>query len=398
MEFHEIANIFPMMTGDDYLELKNSIQEGYDKRYPIYTYEGKILDGRNRYTVCIDLGISPMYEVYDGDDPIRFVMLSNKDRRHLTAGQKAFAALEAEKMYAEEARKRQQGGQGGILLLENFPKANSEEPVHATEKAADLFGVNPHYITDAKKIEQEAPDIADKVKSGTWSMNRGKKEYKKRKKEIEREAMSNSGALVDLPIQASIITGDFRDIMKSMPENSIDLIFTDPPYDEKTIPLFSDLAHLGVRVLKPGGSLITYVGHYAIDKYMKLMTPHLRYWWILCLKHSGQSARLIGKNVFVEWKPLLWFVKEYRWNDEFVTDFYKSEPPEKKEHDWQQSISEARYYIEKLTPKNGVVLDPFVGSGTTILAAIDIERQGIGIELEEERANVARKRIADFAG
>ena len=53
---------------------------------------------------------------------------------------------------------------------------------------------------------------------------------------------------------------------ENIPDNSVDLIFTDPPYNEASLSVYADLAKLADRVLKPGGSLITYVGHYALFK------------------------------------------------------------------------------------------------------------------------------------
>lgn len=217
------------------------------------------------------------------------------------------------------------------------------------------------------------------------------KEYRHKE---QREEMAQQ--IIDIPIEASIITGDFRQIMDGMPANSVDMIFTDPPYDEKSIPLYGDMARLAANVLKPGGSLIAYVGHYAIIEVGKLMAEHLRFWWTIAVKHTGASARLPGKWVYVEWKPMLWFVKGGRNNNNnFVADFIESKPPSKIEHDWQQDITEAEYYINNLTVPGGMVLDPFCGSGTTIIASINLGRQSIGIEIDEERANVARSRVAN---
>ena len=60
--------------------------------------------------------------------------------------------------------------------------------------------------------------------------------------------------------------GDMKTLGENIADNSIDLIFTDPPYNEASLSLYGDLARLADRVLKPGGSLITYVGHYALFK------------------------------------------------------------------------------------------------------------------------------------
>ena len=53
--------------------------------------------------------------------------------------------------------------------------------------------------------------------------------------------------------------GDFRDVSKDIPDNSVDLIFTDPPYSKEYLPLYEELAKLAIRILKPGGSLVFYV-------------------------------------------------------------------------------------------------------------------------------------------
>lgn len=217
--------------------------------------------------------------------------------------------------------------------------------------------------------------------------------HKKVALDCKRAELAARAETAPLPENALLVCADFRQYMADMPENSVDLIFTDPPYDEGSIPLYGDLARLAARVLKPGGSLIAYAGHYAIPEITALMGQHLRYWWMLALKHSGGNARLPGKFVFVEYKPLLWYVKEKRGNREYVRDLFTSDAPDKSPHEWAQSPAEAEYYIQRLTQRGQTVLDPFMGSGTTILAALKNDCKAIGVEVDEQRFGVARGRI-----
>ena len=94
------------------------------------------------------------------------------------------------------------------------------------------------------------------------------------------------------------------------------------------------------------------------------------------------------------WKAVLWFVKGTRDdNSVFVSDVM-SGGKEKALHDWQQAESEAAYWIAKLCPVDGLVCDPFLGSGTTGAAATRLGRRWIGFERDEATGAIARKRVA----
>lgn len=418
MEYHEVANLFPLMQGEEYEQLKADIAAN-GLLEPIWTHQGKIIDGRNRYRACVELGVSPAFRQWDGNGSlVAFVVSLNLKRRHLTSSQKAVVALEVEKALAVEARERQGTRVDLLQNSQNFSQIfeKSSGPIHAAPEAAAIVGTNRQYVHDAKRIARDAPELLGEVRTGTLTIPEAKalarlpevqrasavnkivtgeaKNAKEAKKAVRHEEAAKQGESAVLPADVSILCGDFRECTANIPDESVDLIFTDPPYDAESIPLYGDLARLGARVLKPGGSLIAYAGHYSIPRILELMQPHLRFWWVLAVKHNGGLSSLTGKKVYVQWKPLLWFVKDRHGGEEFVFDLIESDPPAKDLHDWQQGFKEAEYYIERLAPPGGTVLDPMCGSATTCIAAIRHNRRAIGIERDAAIASRARHRVA----
>lgn len=94
VEVHEAANVFPMMTGKAFEQLKQDIKKD-GQNEPITYLDGKIIDGRNRYRACKELGIEPEECELDADaidDPLAWVLSQNLHRRHLHQSQRALIA------------------------------------------------------------------------------------------------------------------------------------------------------------------------------------------------------------------------------------------------------------------------------------------------------------------
>ena len=191
--------------------------------------------------------------------------------------------------------------------------------------------------------------------------------------------------------------GDFREVGQQIPDQSIGLIFTDPPYiDEDSLDLYRGLSELGNRVLKDGGSCLCYVTQTMLHQVLNVMSENLDYYWIISIKHGGNNGRH-GRGIFVEWKPILWFVKgKKKRSSDFVADFVYSTPPEKMLHRWEQSTKEAEYYISHLSSVGEIVLDPMMGTGTTGVASLSCSRNFVGIEKEKSTFDIARGRISEM--
>ncbi|MCZ2102293.1 MAG: site-specific DNA-methyltransferase [Chitinophagales bacterium] len=177
---------------------------------------------------------------------------------------------------------------------------------------------------------------------------------------------------------------------------SIDIIVTDPPYPRQYLDLYHDLAVFAERVLKPGGSLFAMAGQSYLPEILQLMQAQgLKYNWTLCyLTPGGQSPQLWQRKVNSFWKPVLWYIKgdPKKW----LGDVVKSDvnDNDKNFHFWGQSISGMNDLIQRVSDPGDVILDPFLGGGTTGAACLYNLRNFVGIEIEQDSFETAKERLS----
>jgi len=286
-----------------------------------------------------------------------------------------------------------------------------QEKGKAAEIVSKKVDISSRNYYRAKTIIENGPeDIKEKLRHDKTTISKEYEHIQKDRKRSELLAKIKQSDNNNFENNNyKLFFGDFiKQSQNEIPDNSIDLIFTDPPYGKEYLSLYQELAKLAVRVLKPGGSLVFFAGHIILDEVIRIFhefsltknnSTKLKYWWTLAVKHSGKHTKIYPKHVFAEWKPLLWYVKGARANDlvisNTISDYIESISPSKVLHNWEQSTLEAEYIIKNLTLENQTVLDPMMGTGTTGIAALKLNRKFIGIEKDNETFEIAKSRISN---
>lgn len=211
LESHKFADIFPMTEGEQAKQLELDIKEE-GLQQTITLYEGKILDGRNRYRACMRVGVKPKFETYSGDKPLEFVISGNLKRRHLTKDQRAVIAQEVMPMLEEEAEKRRR--QKISVFRTTGEKVTKVSPSKSREEASKQFDVGTTYIQQIKKLKESNPEKVEEIKQGKTTLQDVKKEQRLEKiafqrKELEKETLEK-------------------------PEGNFDVIVIDPPWNYGT--------------------------------------------------------------------------------------------------------------------------------------------------------------------
>jgi len=202
--FHPLADLFPLMGEAELKELAQDIRGPGGLRSAITLFEGKILDGRNRYLACRIACVEPRYEEWKGPgSALGWVISVNLHRRHLDESQRALIGARAKALFEEEARRRQaHGGTApGRTLGANLPEASRR----ARDDAAKLVNVSPRSVEAASRVIADGtPALVRAVETGELAVSRAAKiakvgeEDRKRAeaaKQAEAEARGRADAL-----------------------------------------------------------------------------------------------------------------------------------------------------------------------------------------------------------
>lgn len=206
-----------------------------------------------------------------------------------------------------------------------------------------------------------------------------------------------------------IIQGDCTEVLKTLPDRSIDFVLTDPPYgvrykDRSGRTILND-GNLGVilgsftdlyRVLAPDSFCVSFYGWNRIDAFFRA--------W----KHAGFTpvGHIVWHKNYASSRGFLnacheqaYVLAKGRPNkpDQPLDDVRSWEYTGNRHHPTEKAVSILKPLIETFSRPRAVVLDPFSGSGSTCVAAALSGRRYLGIEVEARYCRLSEKRLTGVA-
>lgn len=241
-------------------------------------------------------------------------------------------------------------------------------------------------------------------------------------------------SLVVNPVSYRLVCGDCIDALKAIDKETVSLVLTDPPYnlgqfmrgrnvglgrirsnhfvgsgwDDQSylqwVEMIGAFLNESFRILKEGGALLLFMSFLKVETVVKLAQDAGFYYKTTGVWHkTNPMPRNMDLSFVNSTEPWIYFVKGVRsgtFNNsgKIIHDFYQSPlaPQSEKEsgsHPTQKPLELFSHFVNLLSNPQEVVLDPFMGSGTSALASLLNERRFVGIEKEVEYFELAKRRL-----
>ena len=227
--------------------------------------------------------------------------------------------------------------------------------------------------------------------------------------------------------QGTLFNVDCMELLKFLPNESIDLIVTDPPYPVTSRGSAGNSGGMLQKDINKKGQVFTHnnidCSEYAPEFYRLLkdgshcyvMTNHINLIKMLntftgCGFHFIKSLvwdkgnKIMGQYYMSQFEYILFFRKGkgVKINNCGTADILSIPNKKTKDengknlHDTEKPVELMKILIENSTQENGIVIDPFVGVGSTALACIKSNRRFMCCELDNKYCNIAKKRIEEL--
>lgn len=378
---------------------------------------GNILDGHHRERIAKALGVNCRYDrivVEDEEQAYEIARTLNATRRHLTGEQlREHIVMLAQRATPSGVGELSQNeiarvagvDQSHVSRVLNDPQVMSTHNLPDSRRGSDgkvYPAKRPAVIASKNAREderaQQALDVAEPTPGRVLDV--------KRIERIARETAADQRrtepvALITSKEATTIWHGDFREVLMDDEHlaGTVDAIITDPPYPREFWHLYEDLGRLARQILKPNGVLAVMTGTRLemLDEVDALIGRSMRRRHRAVYLTPGQRWRDQVERVATGYKPILLFshpdADDLRWLNDDVFTSSGTREQDIRFHHWGQTEAGFASLVERLTEPGQLVVDPFLGGGTTAVVCRDLGRRFVGCDIDAAHVTTSRERV-----
>lgn len=403
--------VFEDLSDEDYTALKNDIQKN-GVRIPVEALpDFTLIDGHQRLKIAKEIGLATLPCIIKNlseAEAKQWIITANLLRRHLNPEQRAIAIAKLSKLYevGRGTNPRDEHGQ----WTENANSASSD----VLERVAKITGLSPRtiatYRTYANVIE-EYPQFKGKPIVATLNEAKRLENIQVRKETIK-----------DMPDLPNLICGDALQALSSVPDKTVDVLLIDPPYGigfRSNHPLIDninkslmgdDISIFGYldklfdalqSKLKDDAFVYVFTSWKVIAKLMPIMEKYFDVKNVIVWDKGNWTGGDLYNN-YADSYELIVFAskgnKKLNWMKRprnIISCTRPTTNPRRRLHPVEKPVDLLKQLISHSTVEGEVVLDCFAGSGSTLVAAEELNRKWIGIEIDPEWYEIAKTRILE---
>jgi DNA modification methylase len=406
----QVYQVLPPLTAEERASLKESIKRD-GVLVPVEEDEhGNVLDGYHRVELWTELraeGVRlPDYPIIirprlSEAEKRAHARALNLSRRHLNQEQRR-KLIEDQLREAPERSDRQIAE---ALHVDNKTVAKRRKHLESTEEIPQLEATQGKDGKNrpARKPAIIAKDSREAKRSREAIALAGAEALPSKILDARRTERICREARVSRPVsmpavqqigEASLRVGDLIEALADIPDHSVPLILCDPPYVPSMMDVRPKLAQLAARILREDGVLLAYAGQWHLPRCIQDLSAELDYCWMMVVLHSGPCGWSNSRHFQVGWKPVLVFTRRgFNRRPRWAEDVVRGAGAEKGLHLWQQGEGEFAELIRRFTDPGELVVDPFLGSGTTAAAAVKLGRRFIGCDVNPGAVAIAQERL-----
>jgi hypothetical protein len=434
-------NLMPSLTEEEYNNLEQSIvTEGC--RDALVLWNGYLIDGHNRYEICQKHNIPFTTSEKDFDnehDVINWIIDNQLSRRNITEDQRAYLIGKRYKVEKKEQARPKLDNK--VATIANLPPINrptgniiadqsnvsprtvrnAEKFADAVDKVAENTGINPQKILsgqisatrkDIQDVSKLEPEIQKKVFEKIE-----KKEVKTVKdaiKEVKKEELEELKTVEEIEPKKEVIKCEYgkwyklgnhllycgsnndESFLNRLKEHPASFAFADPPYN-------ADVAEWDSNFTWSQDWLIDYAPIVAVTPgivsiYDFMNSTSMPYSWsVACWIDNGMTRGALG---FGNWIYTALFSKEslYRNSQDFLKVTISNSETKETTHKGRKPASLIAWLFERFSKTSDYIIDPFLGSGTSLLIAEKMDRCCIGAEINPEYCEAIISRWEQMTG